>query len=311
MAQAISVFMAIAVFLWLIAIVFMVSLLRRFYLKKQNSAKGSNISSKRTLYLSIAMFTFELINAISFMTARLSITLRDFKLINTNVDGLISLTLMIGTACIIIIYTLILYIFIARLYAGNSVFSYPKYFYIIIFSEITVVIMLTFVFGLLLEDENSIKMIQGISVIIGMLNGFILTYVFVHSVNKIVKDMGDHDNSDMIDLMCKFTVLLIVLIGTSTLFSLMLILYAMSGSMVVHGMEKCIQPFDGAINFLGIYLQFSFTKDDYMKWFGRLHEMARKVFTKETKTETAIKTQITLDTMSPTSADSSELPIVV
>eukprot|EP01084_Bolivina_argentea_P056574 103508_1 len=297
--QAISVFMAIAVFLWLIAIVFMVSLLKRFYLKKQN--RTSNISSKLTLYLSIAMFAFQLIGAISFITARLSITLRDFKLINTNVDGLISLTLMIGTACIIIIYTLILYIFIARLYAGNSVFSYPKYFYIIIFSEITVVIMLTFVFGLLLEDENSIKMIQGISVCIGMLNGIFLTCLFIYSVNKIVKDAGGQHNSGMVDLMCKFTVLLILLIGTSTLFSLLLILYAMSGSMVVHGMEKCIQPFDGAINFLGIYLQFSFTKDDYMKWFGRLHEMARKVFTKETKAETMVKTQISLDTVSPTS----------
>eukprot|EP01084_Bolivina_argentea_P120248 213159_1 len=297
----IAIIATIASIIWLVSIICITILFIRT-LKKKASCK---IKSQLTYRLSISVMIFQLFSAIMMCSRRFAGSLRDYGISKLMYPNPLEMTLeMLGVGAFYIAWTLLLFTFISRLYAcfrsDSSSYGYSKCFYIFIVSEITIVTLLSFISAIISESLKAI--IHGSVLLFAIINGILLTYLFVRSLQKVIKDTGDaHDNSPLINIMVKFVVLVSLSMLTSILLSIFIAVAGVTGNIIFDAVVLLFQPIDAFANVLCLYLQFTFSREDYEKWLPKYHSFVLYLFTKETKNEIVMCQQMSKDGVRSTS----------
>eukprot|EP01084_Bolivina_argentea_P178960 309285_1 len=257
--------------LWVIATIFIIILFTSFLTKK----KHHQSMAKSPFIFSIFIFVFVIIAGINFSYVHLATGL-DISL------PFIPIFSNIAVVCLIMEFCLIQCSFINRLsivFAG-SVFDYSRCFYITMY-VVAIITVLSVVIGRvigLLFKFWMILLIQGFGLFVYMFNCMFLTYLFIHSLNKVVNSTSDkslrmnpNDPTSPIQIMIKFIVLLLLCMTSSTLFSAALLAQDLGTHISLNGLVWILQPIDSSMNIISIYFQFTSFQDQYFTIFGRFH----------------------------------------
>eukprot|EP01083_Nonionella_stella_P008860 25645_1 len=273
----------IAGVLWIISLSIICFLLVRFIGKIRVKPKGSRCD--QNIGLAFAVFFFQIVSGVCFCVLRFYGGLYRADLVDLG-DGMEPLAI-IGPGFLFITFSLLLYVYIVRLYTtfrGTS-FAYPLWFYYFVATEIAIFAICTFIGATFVHG-----ILLGIALLGYILNLFFLSYLFVHSVGKLTRDTGD--NGELLNLLTRFTTLVVVSLSTTFVVCLFLIMHGILEHDVTDAVVIFLQPFDAATNLACIYCQFSFAEDDYGKWFASCDGCMRRFFYRGRDTETNVRAQM-------------------
>lgn len=307
MADTLGVVFSITVFLWIPTLCWMIFLFIRFINKKKNrpiTEKKRNINAN----LVIASFIFLILGGINFTALRLTGALFKFNVSPKLMQSLREVFNIIGSFCQVVVFVLILYIFTFRLRTAfkGTQFDYNRWFYIVICTIFIIVGFITLIGGILSDIEGG-YIIIGAGIILYILNCIFLTYLFIHSLKKVQgQQRSISKDIALIDLMTKFTGLVLLSLPTTIIFCITAIVGGFSEPIEI--INIIIRPFDFGINTLCIYLQFSFTKDDYAQYMDKYHNFVRYLLVRKTKDEINVAESIQIESVKSKSDLSSESP---
>eukprot|EP01084_Bolivina_argentea_P172022 297995_1 len=252
-----------AAILWCIATIFIIMMFVSFLRKKKHFKK----MARAPLILSITIFVFLIIAGINFSYVNL---MRSDMTV-----PFVGICSQIGISCLIMEFVLIECVYIKRLSIvfSGSVFDYPKWFYILMYTMV-IMTVLTVVIGQVL----GVLIVRGIGLLFYIFSCIFLTYLFIYSLRKVLHSTSDQhlrsdpkDPTSPIQIMIKFIILLLLSTVTSSLFAVALLFDTLGSHMVFHGLVWNLQSIDSSMNIISIYFQFKFFEQRYFTFFGRFH----------------------------------------
>eukprot|EP01084_Bolivina_argentea_P278293 475338_1 len=281
-------FGSIAFTFWIFEII-ITAILFKFFINKK---KNYTIKYVSPIRLAIAIFIIELLVGIFMSYQRLYVALKHSLVIDIDSPAheIVEIVGPLGGLCVVISFLLILYIFISRLYESfnETVYAYPKWFYILMVCEVTMVGIITFIGGVLGE----MPIITGLAIIMYALNCIFLTILFVYSLKKVAPFKSSKDSENLVQIMVKYVALLSIAMITSLLLSILMIILGVTGEdPTLDGLIIVFQPIDAIMNVLCVYLQFDFTESNYMKVLGKYHRFIAYLFAKQSNIETDTQQQ--------------------